>query len=66
ITWGGICHITDWADGDSILLDNWPGEPAFGRDGKDVVIALGLSAIVVENWADEKALRKATTRAPGP
>ncbi|MFZ1728325.1 MAG: sulfatase-like hydrolase/transferase [Albidovulum sp.] len=66
ITWGGICHITDWTDGDRIELDNWPADPVFWRDGKDMIITLGLSAIVIANCANDKALRKAVARVPAP
>lgn len=56
IAYGGVCTITDWRTGDVIDLTGWPGVPAIERMGEDTVIALGLSAVVLQGAPDPVAV----------
>ncbi|EEW26537.1 sulfatase-like hydrolase/transferase [Rhodobacter ferrooxidans] len=61
IAWGGVCRITDWRAGDVLDLAAWPGQPEILRDGKDVLIRLGLSVVVIEGCTDAEAVRRDVT-----
>ncbi|MCB2134948.1 MAG: sulfatase-like hydrolase/transferase [Rhodobacteraceae bacterium] len=66
VTWGGICRITDWSEGDVVELDRWPGEPEIVQDGPDILIVLGLSAIILENTTNTDAVKAAVSHASSP
>ncbi len=56
IAYGGVCTITDWRPGDRIDLTGWPAVPTITGRAGGVVIALGLSAVVLEGVADPAAV----------
>ncbi|MDE3080938.1 MAG: sulfatase, partial [Paracoccaceae bacterium] len=64
IAYSGVCTITDWRTGDVIDLTGWPGVPAIERMGEDTVIALGLSAVVLQGAPDPLAVAQ-DCRMPG-
>lgn len=52
VAYGGVCTITDWRPGDRIDLTGWPARPEIRSEAGDVVIGLGLSAVILEGCAD--------------
>lgn len=58
IAYGGVCRITDWTEGDRIVLEGWPREPELRCDGKDTTITLGLSAIVLAGACDMQSVAR--------
>jgi Ca2+-binding RTX toxin-like protein len=49
IAWGGVCRITDWREGDTLDLRDWPGVPQIQQAGADVLIVLGASVLLLES-----------------
>lgn len=56
IAWGGVTTITDWHPGDRLDLSAWPAAPQVAAEGGDVVIRLGLSAVVLQGVTDPAAV----------
>ncbi|MFE3837254.1 sulfatase-like hydrolase/transferase [Pseudogemmobacter sonorensis] len=63
VAWGGICRITDWHEGDRIVLEGWPLDPEIAVEDGDTLITLGLSAIVLEGIEDSRLARAGLARA---
>ena len=58
IAYGGVCTITDWRPGDVIDLSGWPAAPKVTAEADEVLITLGLSAVVLERCRDAEAIRR--------
>lgn len=56
VAYGGILTITDWRDGDSLELLNWPHPPKVESLGDQVLISAGLSFIEIQNQSDTTAI----------
>ena len=59
VQWGGVLTITDWRDGDELVLTGWPAAPEVVLSDGRVVISQALSFIVLEGVSDLAAVRAA-------
>lgn len=59
VQWGGVLTITDWREGDALVLTGWPAPPQIAREEGRVVLSQGLSFIVLEGATDPDAVRAA-------
>jgi arylsulfatase A-like enzyme len=56
IAYGGVCTITDWRPGDEIDLSDWPTVPTIIAEAGEVLITLGLSAVVIQEQDDPQTV----------
>ena len=63
VAWGGVTTITDWTEDDSLILQDWPGEPSVTSDAGGVLIGLGLSFILLEGVGNTEHVKARLTTA---
>lgn len=56
VAFGGVLTVAGWRPGDPIDLTSWPDIPQVSAGENEVVISLGLSAVVLERVEDIEAV----------